>query len=116
VERQRLLFIVMLAVVVAVSIKAVGVLLISAFVVIPACAARLVSRRFAAYACLAAGLGAGGAVAGLLLSALFDLPAGPAVVLLQLLGFVVCLVLASRRPQRPPAGGGSAITSPSRLS
>lgn len=46
---HRLVFIVLLAVVVAVSIKAVGVLLISAFVVIPACAGRLLSRRFPVY-------------------------------------------------------------------
>jgi zinc transport system permease protein len=40
-SRHRLAFIVLLAVVVAVSIKAVGVLLISAFVVIPACGGHL---------------------------------------------------------------------------
>ena len=39
---HRIMFIVLLAVVVAVSIKAVGVLLISAFVVIPACALSLI--------------------------------------------------------------------------
>jgi len=94
---HRLLFIVLLAVVVAISIKAVGVLLISAFVVIPACASRLVSRQFGAYGLLAAGLGAGCAVVGLLLSALFNLPSGPAVVLVQLLGFLVALALAPRR-------------------
>lgn len=51
---QRLLFITLLALVVAVSIKTVGVLLISAFVVIPACGARLWSRQFSQYVVLAA--------------------------------------------------------------
>ena len=94
--RHRLLFIVLLAVVVAISIKAVGVLLISAFVVIPACASRLVSRRFPHYVLLASGLGAGCAVVGLLLSALLDLPSGPAVVVVQLAGFLAALALAPR--------------------
>jgi zinc/manganese transport system permease protein len=97
VDRQRLLFIVVLAVVVAISIKAVGVLLISAFVVIPACASRLLSRSFNTYVLLAASLGAGCAVIGLLLSGLFDLPSGPAVVVVQLLGFLGGLALAPRR-------------------
>ena len=42
-------------------------------------------------------VGAGCAVVGLLLSALFNLPSGPAVVLVQLLGFLIALALAPRR-------------------
>ena len=96
VDLHRRLFIVLLAVVVAISIKAVGVLLISAFVVIPACASRLLSRHFPHYVLLSAALGAFCAVAGLLLSALLNLPSGPAVVAVQLLGFLVALALAGR--------------------
>ena len=91
---HRMVFIVVLAVVVAISIKAVGVLLISAFVVIPACASRLVSRSFGTYVLVAALLGAGCAVVGLLASGLFDLPSGPSVVVVQLLGFLLALLLA----------------------
>ena len=94
-DRQRLLFVVALAVVVALSIKAVGVLLISAFVVIPASAARLLARSFRSYQLLASGLGAAGAVIGLLASAAFNLPSGPAVVLVQLLGFLLALLLSA---------------------
>jgi zinc transport system permease protein len=97
VSLHRLLFLVLLAVVVAISIKAVGVLLISAFVVIPACASRLVSRHFGAYVALAASLGAVCAVLGLLLSGALALPSGPSVVICQLLGFLVALVLAPLR-------------------
>ena len=95
-EGQRLLFVVVLAVVVALSIKAVGVLLISAFVVIPACAARLVSANFRAYMLLSAVLGASCAVLGLLASAAFDLPSGPSVVIVQVLVFLLALLLAPR--------------------
>jgi zinc transport system permease protein len=98
--RHRLIFIVVLAVVVALSIKAVGVLLISAFVVIPACASRLVSRTFPGYMLLAAGLGAGCAVVGLLASGALDLPSGPSVVIVQLIGFLLALTVASRLPVR----------------
>jgi zinc transport system permease protein len=94
---QRLLFVVVLAVVVALSIKAVGVLLISAFVVIPACAARLLSGSFSHYMAAASLLGAGCGVLGLLVSALFNLPSGPAVVIVQLLAFLAALLLRGLR-------------------
>ena len=93
---HRLAFIVLLAVVVAVSIKAVGVLLISAFAVIPACAGRLLCRRFPYYISASAILGGSCALLGLLVSGLTNLPSGPSVVMVQFLGFVVALLLSSR--------------------
>ncbi len=109
-ERTRLVFIVLLALVVALSIKAVGVLLISAFVVIPASAARLLSRSFGRYLLLACALGAGGAVVGLLASGLFNLPSGPAVVIVQLLGFALALVVSAAN--RPDAAATAAWRDP----
>jgi zinc transport system permease protein len=103
VDRQRLLFVVALAVVVALSIKAVGVLLISAFVVIPASGARLLARSFTGYQLLASGLGAVGAVLGLLASAAFNLPSGPSVVLVQLLGFLLALLVSASKASGPEA-------------
>lgn len=99
---HRLAFIVLLAVVVAVSIKAVGVLLISAFVVIPACAGRLLSRRFPIYVLISASLGGGCALLGLLGSGLTNLPSGPCVVIVQFAGFVLAL-LVSQQTNRSPA-------------
>lgn len=95
-EAQRLLFVTLLAVVVALSIKAVGVLLISAFVVIPACASRLISGTFQVYLLGSALLGAGCAVLGLLVSAAVDLPSGPSVVIVQLGVFLLALLLGPR--------------------
>jgi zinc/manganese transport system permease protein len=89
--RHRLAFIVLLALVVAVSIKAVGVLLISAFVVFPACASRLVSRSFPRYVFTASLLGGTCALLGLLGSGLTNLPSGPCVVIVQLLAFLMAL-------------------------
>ena len=113
---HRLAFIVLLAVVVAVSIKAVGVLLISAFVVIPACAGRLLCRRFPYYISASAALGGSCALLGLLVSGLTNLPSGPSVVMVQFLGFVIALILSSsllsgrsRQPARPRIPGAGPI-------
>jgi zinc transport system permease protein len=88
VSAHRMAFVVLLSLVVCISIKAVGVLLISAFVVIPACASRLLSRTFTQHVVLSAILGAGSAVLGMLLSALANLPSGPSIVVLQLTIFL----------------------------
>jgi zinc/manganese transport system permease protein len=106
-NRHRLIFIVLLAVVVAVSIKAVGVLLISAFVVIPACGGRLLSRHFPLYALASATLGGGCALLGLLGSGLTNLPSGPCVVIVQFAGFLLAL-LVSQQTRRSPATAGPA--------
>ena len=104
-EGQRLLFVVLLAVVVALSIKAVGVLLISAFVVIPACASRLISGNFRVYLLLSALFGATCAVLGLIASAAADLPSGPSVVVVQLLLFLLALGLSGRSTGSPKEVG-----------
>ena len=100
---HRLAFIVLLAVVVAVSIKAVGVLLISAFVVIPACAGRLLCRRFPFYIFTSAIIGGICALIGLLASGLINLPSGPSVVMVQFSGFVVALIFSSRTFKQKPS-------------
>jgi zinc transport system permease protein len=91
---HRLAFIVLLALVVATSIKAVGVLLISAFVVFPACSSRLVSRRFPLYVLLSSLLGGSCALVGLLGSGLTNLPSGPCVVVVQFSAFLLALLLS----------------------
>jgi zinc/manganese transport system permease protein len=101
VSAQRTTFIVLLALVVGISIKAIGVLLISAFVVIPACAARLLSRQFTHYILISASLGAISAVIGMLLSALFDLPSGPSIVTVQLGIFLLAALIPTARAIAP---------------
>lgn len=92
VSAHRTAFIVLLALVVGISIKAIGVLLVSAFIVIPACAARLLSRNFTTHIIFSAGLGALSAVAGIVLSAFFNLPSGPSIVVMQLALFLICVL------------------------
>lgn len=93
VSAHRTAFIVLLALVVGVSIKAIGVLLVSAFVVIPACAARLLSRNFTTHVLFSAGLGALSAVTGIIVSAFFDLPSGPSIVVMQLAIFLAAMLM-----------------------
>jgi zinc transport system permease protein len=93
VSTQSTIFIVLLSLVVGISIKSIGVLLVSAFVVIPACAARLLSRTFTYYVLLSAGLGALSAVIGMVISAWFNLPSGPSIVTTQLVIFLTAMVL-----------------------
>ncbi|MBP0018680.1 MAG: metal ABC transporter permease [Cyanobacteria bacterium SBLK] len=92
VSAHRTAFIVLLALVVGVSIKAIGVLLVSAFIVVPACAAHLISKNFTAHILFSMGLGALSAIVGILVSAFFDLPSGPSIVVIQLALFAIAIV------------------------
>jgi zinc transport system permease protein len=89
---HRILFTVLLALAVGVSIKAVGVLLVSAFIVIPACTARLWSQQFHTYILISTGVGALSAVMGMLISAFWNLPSGPSIVITQLGMFMFTLI------------------------
>lgn len=89
---HRTAFIVLLALVVGISIKAIGVLLVSAFIVVPACAARLISRNFTAHILISMGLGASSAILGIIFSAFLDLPSGPSIVVMQLAIFALAIV------------------------
>ena len=90
-----LAFVILLAVVVAISIKAVGVLLISAFVVIPACAGRLLGRSVPIYILISSTIGGGCALFGLLFSGLTNLPSGPSVVMVQFIVFLLAMLMSS---------------------
>jgi len=81
VARLRLLFMVLLAVVIAGAMKLVGVLLITAMLIIPAAAARPFSEGPKKMALLATVLSMVAVLVGLTLSYQFDTPAGPSIVL-----------------------------------
>ena len=79
-RREQLVLTLALAIVVAVAIKVVGVLLITALLVIPAATARPFSRTPEAMALIAAGVAIVSAWGGLRLSYSFDTPTGPTIV------------------------------------
>ena len=79
-DRERLILTLALAVVVAVALKVVGALLIAAMLIIPAAAARALTRTPEAMAVLAVGFGMLAALSGLGFSLWQDSPAGPSIV------------------------------------
>lgn len=96
-RREQLILTLSLAVVVAVAIKVVGVLLIAAMLVIPAAAARSLARTPEAMAITAALIGAFSAAAGLRAAYILDTPAGPSIVCIAALAFLVFGVFGFRR-------------------
>ncbi|HEX2019579.1 MAG TPA: metal ABC transporter permease [Aurantimonas sp.] len=90
-ERANLIFMVLMAVVIAIAMKIVGVLLITALLIIPAAAARRFSMSPEGMAALAASLGVVAAIAGLLGSLQWDTPTGPTIVVAALLLFLISL-------------------------
>ena len=99
-ERARLVFGLLMAAIIAVAIKIVGVLLIVALLVIPAATVRRFSSSPERMAIGAATAGIASVAGGLLASAEFDTPSGPSIVVTALALFVVTRI---RRPR--PAGG-----------
>jgi zinc transport system permease protein len=99
-ERIKLLFVVVLALVVAIAIKIVGVLLTIAFLIMPAAAARPLSETPEQMALIAAIFAMLSVAIGLLLSINLDTPGGPSIVLMLAVFFVVSIfptVLRRRR-------------------
>ena len=94
------LFGLLMAAVIAVAIKIVGVLLIVALLVIPGATVRRFATSPENMAVGAAGAGIVAVAGGLLASAQFDTPSGPSIVVVALLLFIVTRI---RRP-RPAAG------------
>jgi zinc/manganese transport system permease protein len=81
-------FVVLLSLAVAVAIKAVGVLLVNAFLVIPASTAKLMSHHFSFFLCISMIVGSTSSIAGIVASGAFNLASGPSIVLVQFLLFV----------------------------
>lgn len=78
-------FVVLLSLTIAIAIKIVGALLIIAFLIVPAVAARPFAATPERMAALAAAIAALSVVLGLTLSLNVDVPAGPAIVLVMAL-------------------------------
>ncbi len=97
VRLYRYLFVVLLSLAVAVSIKAVGALLVNAFLVIPASAAKLISHRFRYFMLLSLVFGVLSSLGGMVVSGLFNLASGPTIVLVQFLLFLTVFCLSRVR-------------------
>ncbi|OED39992.1 hypothetical protein AB833_12415 [Chromatiales bacterium (ex Bugula neritina AB1)] len=92
-QLARLIFLILLAAVIAIAIKIVGILLITALLVIPPASARRFAGNPEIMAILAAALGSIAVIFGLSASMQWDTPAGPAIVVAALLLFLISLLV-----------------------
>ncbi|TCM58788.1 zinc transport system permease protein [Rhizobium sp. PP-F2F-G48] len=108
-ERSRLFFMLLMALVIAIAMKIVGILLITSLLIIPAATARRFSASPEIMAVFASLIGAVSVVGGLFGSLHFDTPSGPSIVVAALVIFVLSLLPFGRRgrdgtPFSPPGG------------
>jgi zinc transport system permease protein len=103
-EAARLVFMLLMAATIAVAMKVVGILLITALLIVPAAAARRFAGTPETMAVLAGLLGGVAALSGLFASLRFDTPSGPSIVVAALAIFLLSLAvtgLAGLRQDRP---------------
>jgi len=89
VERVRLLFMLLVAIVVAVAMKVIGILLITALLIIPAATARRFSRSPEFMAGTSVIVGIVAVILGLIASMQWDSPVGPSIVVVTVISFFI---------------------------
>ena len=94
------LLLVLIALTVVLSVKAVGVVLVSALIVTPAAAAYQLTVSFRRMMLLSILIGIGASVGGLLLSYWIDVPSGAGIVLVATLAFFLAWLTSPRRRAR----------------
>lgn len=92
-KREQLILTIALAIVVAVAIKVVGVLLITAMLIVPAATARPFSKTPEMMALVAACLAVMASLSGLRASYLMDTPTGPTIVCISAILFLITNVV-----------------------
>ncbi len=90
-------FVVLLSLAVAIAIKAVGVLLVNAFLVIPASTAKLVGHHFSRFLLISVVIGGITSITGIFVSTIFKLTSGPSIVLVQFILFLLVFSLTKLR-------------------
>lgn len=85
---------VMAAMTVVVGMQVVGLLMVSAMMIVPIAAAQQVTRSFRSTLAAGMGIGTAAALLGLVTSFYIDVPPGPAIVLLALAAFCVVALVA----------------------
>jgi len=89
VDRVRLLFMVLMTLVVATAMKVVGILLITALLIIPAASARRFSATPQAMALISVVFGVLAVISGMFASMQWDSPAGPSIVVAAVMLFFI---------------------------
>ena len=95
----QLVFMFLMTIVVAISIRVVGIMLITSLLIIPAATARQFARTPEAMAIAASGLGVSAVILGIYTSLHWDTPTGPSIVVVAAVIFVLVALLAARLPE-----------------
>jgi len=103
-ERARVVFMLLMAMVIAVAMKIVGILLITSLLIIPAATARRFAGSPEQMAAIAALLGVLASMGGLFASLQFDTPSGPSIVVAALVLFCLSLLHRERQGRRLSVG------------
>jgi ABC-type Mn2+/Zn2+ transport system permease subunit len=99
-------FAILMAATVVVSLRMLGALLLSALIVIPPAAAKLVSNSFASLMLVSAVIGLAAPFCGVVASCQLDLPTGPTIVLMNVSLLVVCYAVSLFLGNRTLLRGG----------
>ncbi len=94
VAKDNYLLSALIALAVVVSVKLVGIVLISAYLVLPSASSRLISKTFFSMTVLSVIFGIVSSILGLILSVLFDIPSGATIILTQALIFFIALIIS----------------------
>ncbi|WP_337266923.1 zinc ABC transporter permease subunit ZnuB [Oryzifoliimicrobium ureilyticus] len=91
-ERARFFFMLLMALVIAIAMKVVGIMLITSLLIIPAATARRFASTPETMAVVASLIGAVAVIAGLFGSLTYDTPSGPSIVVASLVFFIISLL------------------------
>lgn len=100
IARVRLIYMLLIAVIVAVGMKIVGILLIVSMLIIPAAAARQLAATPEQMAGMASLIGVLAVAGGVFSSVQWDTPTGPTIVVVAILIFFVAALLPMRKAHR----------------
>lgn len=96
-ETTRFIFMLLMALVIAIAMKIIGIMLITSLLIIPAATARRFARTPEAMAVMASLIGVVSVIGGLYSSLYYDTPSGPSIVVAAVVLFIVSLRPIARR-------------------
>ena len=99
-RRMFFLLLTLVALTVVLSLKTVGAILVFAMILIPASTAYQLTHSLMTLTLYSAIIGVTTAVAGVIISATWDVPSGPAIVLLATTEFFISVLLSPKRMRR----------------
>lgn len=105
IRRYNLIYLFAIALIVSVGVKVTGSLLVGALVIIPPATARLISRDLKRYGSFSMAIGTLSSVMGIIMSRMSRFPAGPSIILIGALLFLLALIIGRVRPMWIQRGG-----------